>query len=76
MTVKSNPAEQPVSSTPLMLRNGRSSRHSSLRRSIFSRPSEHESTDEPPANASFNALSKPIPRKLNDYFDAIASDSD
>ena len=68
--------EHPVSSTPLVLRGGRTSRHSSLRRSIFSRPVDHDTTDDPPSNSSFATPSKPIPRKLNDYFDAIASDSD
>ena len=69
--------EQPVSSTPLVLRGGRSSRHSSLRRSIFSRPADHDSADDPPSNnMSYVTPNKPIPRKLNDYFDAIASDSD
>lgn len=69
--------EQPVSSTPLVLRGGRSSRRPSLRRSIFHRPSvsrdDHESIDE--GSASFTAPN-PIPRKLNDFFDAMASDSD
>lgn len=69
--------EQPVSSTPLVLRGGRSSRHSSLRRSIFSRPTDHDSADDPPSNnMSYVTPNKPIPMKLNDYFDAIASDSD
>ncbi|KAK4030399.1 membrane-associated tyrosine- and threonine-specific cdc2-inhibitory kinase isoform X2 [Daphnia magna] len=69
--------EQPVSSTPLVLRGGRSSRHSSLRRSIFSRPTDHDSADDPQSNnMSYATPNKPIPRKLNDYFDAIASDSD
>ena len=80
--------EQPVSSTPLVLRGGRSSRRSSLRRSIFSRPSrDHSRDDNDPAvsgdpaismthSTSFHAPNRPIPRKLNDYFDSIASDSD
>jgi len=69
--------EQPVSSTPLVLRGGRSSRRPSLRRSIFHRSSvsrdDHESIDE--GSASFT-VPNPIPRKLNDFFDAMASDSD
>ena len=52
-----------------------SARRSSLRRSIFSSSSNGK------AAAAGNDLiepspGKPIPRKLNDYFDAIASDSD